>query len=104
MTEQKPSPFFQVKSNGVVLSLQVSPGAKKSEFREITPDGFLKIKLNAPAIEGKANQALVEFLSQSLEVRKSEIEIISGEFARKKRVMVKTTQAPAMVAKITSLL
>ena len=104
MTEQKPASFYQVKSNGVVLSLQVSPGAKKSEFREITPDGFLKIKLNAPAVEGKANQALLVFLSQALDIRKSQVEIVFGEFARKKRVMIRSDQSNLITLKIYGLI
>ncbi len=84
-------PFYSSHKQGVVLALAVQPGAKKSSVVGPTPDGFFKIKIAAPAVEGKANRALIEFLSELLEVRKSEIEILSGETARKKRVLVRAT-------------
>jgi len=93
--------FIQIKKEGVCLSIAVSPGAKKSEVIGPTPDGFLKIRVAAAAIEGKANKELVRFLAEFLDLRKSDIEIISGETARKKRVFIQTDQKKKISEKLT---
>jgi len=92
--------FIQSKREGVVLSVSVSPGAKKSEVIGPTPDGFLKIRLAAAAIEGKANKELIRFLSEFLELRKSDIEIISGETSRKKRIFIQSVQLETIKNKL----
>ena len=94
--------YLTIKKGGVVLSIAVSPGAKRSELIGPTPDGFLKIRLAAPAIEGKANQELIRFLSELFELRKSDIEIISGETARKKRVFIQSVQIETIKDKLKS--
>ena len=49
---------------------------------------FLKVKLTAPPVEGRANQALLEFLAKKLKVPKGSIRIISGERSRIKSIRV----------------
>ena len=100
MTEARGICFYQIKPCGVVLSIHAQPGAKKSCWQGLTGDGHLKIRVQAPAIEGKANQALIEFLARSLSLRKIDIEILSGEFSRKKRVFIKTSQPAQVLEKI----
>jgi len=61
-------------------------------------DGTIKIRLTAPPVEGKANQALIEFLAEVLEVPRSKIEIVAGIKGREKLVSIieldaETTQA-----------
>jgi len=51
-------------------------------------DGSLKIRLTAPPVDGAANEALVAFLSDTLSVSKSQIEILSGHTSREKRVKI----------------
>ena len=51
-------------------------------------DGTLKVHLTAPPVEGKANQALIEFLSEILDVPRSRLEIVSGMSNRNKLVAV----------------
>ena len=63
------------------------PGARKSEVIGEHGDA-LKIKLQAPPVDGKANRALVEFLGEVLGISKSKIRIISGETSRQKRVSI----------------
>jgi uncharacterized protein YggU (UPF0235/DUF167 family) len=48
----------------------------------------LKIRLRAPAVENRANEALVEFLAELLKTSKSAVRIRSGEHSRIKRVEV----------------
>jgi uncharacterized protein (TIGR00251 family) len=52
-------------------------------------EGGLKIRLRAPAIENRANEALIAFLSELLKTPKSAVRIQSGEHARTKRVEIR---------------
>jgi len=49
-------------------------------------DGSLKIRLTAPPVDGAANEALVKFLSETLCISKSSVEIVTGHTAREKLV------------------
>jgi uncharacterized protein (TIGR00251 family) len=64
---------------GAALTIRVTPRARKTEIGELMADGTLRIRIQQPPVEGKANQALVKFLAEILEVRKSRIEIVAGE-------------------------
>jgi uncharacterized protein (TIGR00251 family) len=71
----------------VILDLHVQPGAKRSEFAG-EHGGRMKVRLAAPAVEGKANEALVEFLAAYFGLPKRNVRIISGLRSRQKRVIV----------------
>jgi len=51
-------------------------------------DGSLKIRLTAPPVDGAANEALVKFLSETLSISKSKVEIVSGHTGRQKIVRI----------------
>jgi uncharacterized protein (TIGR00251 family) len=74
--------------NGAAITVRVTPRMAKNEITEILNDGTVKIRLTASPVEGKANQGLIEFLAQVLEVKPAKIEIISGLTARDKIVAV----------------
>ena len=68
------------------IEIRVVPNAKK---REIVREGFtLKVKLISSPRDGKANEELIEFLSDTFRVKKSEIKIIRGEKDRRKVVFI----------------
>ena len=71
----------------VVLELHVQPGAKRTEFAGKHGER-LKIRLAAPAQEGRANQALVEFLADYYRVPKKNVTIASGLRSLAKRVVI----------------
>ncbi len=71
--------------------IRVQPGASKNEI-VFTPDG-VKVRLQAPAVEGKANKACVQFLSKQLGIPKRRIAITRGERARVKEITVSGTDA-----------
>jgi uncharacterized protein (TIGR00251 family) len=64
---------------GAALTIRVTPRARKTEFSGIMEDGTVRIRVSAPPVEGKANKALIKFLSKVLKVRKNQIEIVAGE-------------------------
>ncbi len=74
-------------ATGVTLRVRVQPGASKNEIVGVQEDA-LKIRINAPPVKAKANRALIDFLAEKLEVRKSEIEIISGHTSKIKKIRV----------------
>lgn len=69
------------------LSVQITPNAKKSEVIGVHEDA-LKIRLQAQPIEGKANEALVRFLSDVLGVPKSAITITHGHTNKRKIIEI----------------
>jgi uncharacterized protein (TIGR00251 family) len=76
-----------------VLELHVQPGARKTEVAGMH-GARIKIRLAAPATEGRANEALIEFLAEKFGVAKRDIRILSGVKSRDKRVLIEgiTTQ------------
>ena len=77
------------KTDGVIVNLRISPNAKKNEI--IKEDGAVKIKITAQPVDGKANKALVEFLSKEFKIPKTSIQIIKGETSKDKSVLFSTT-------------
>jgi uncharacterized protein len=72
----------------VIFAVRVQPRASKDEIAgEIA--GALKVRLQAPALEGRANEALIEFLATLLKTPKSAVRILSGERSRIKRVEIR---------------
>jgi uncharacterized protein len=73
---------------GSALAIRVTPRASRNEISEILSDGTVKIRLTAPPVEGKANQALIEFLADILEVPRARIEIVAGMTSKDKLVSI----------------
>jgi uncharacterized protein len=71
----------------VSFPVRVQPRASRDEIVG-TLDGALKIRLSAPAVENRANEALVEFFADVLKRPKSAVRILSGEHGRNKRVEI----------------
>jgi hypothetical protein len=72
---------------GTILKVKVIPNSKINKIVE-RQDNLLKIKLTAPAHEGKANSALIKFLSSELSIPKNKIKIIKGVKNREKLVQI----------------
>lgn len=76
----------------MVLTLHVQPGASRSEVAGVHGDA-LKLRLAAPAIDGRANAALVRYLADVFGVPMRNVAIERGETSRRKTVRI---TAPAM--------
>jgi uncharacterized protein (TIGR00251 family) len=70
------------------IAVRVQPGAKKNAVTGKREDAW-KIALQAPAIEGRANRACVDYLANLLGVKRSEISILKGEKIRDKIIEIK---------------
>jgi uncharacterized protein (TIGR00251 family) len=71
----------------VSFAVRVQPRASKNEVAGLM-DGALKIRLQAPAVEDRANEALCEFLAEILKRPNSAVRILAGDRSRTKRVEV----------------
>ena len=76
------------RDDAVVFSVRVQPRASKDEIAgEI--GGALKVRLRAPAVEDRANEALVEFLAVLLKTPRSAVRILGGERSRTKHIEIR---------------
>lgn len=77
---------------GLKLKVKVSANSKKNslEFLDDDPGGnLIKIKINKPAVDGKANKAIVEYLSELFCLPKNNITILNGEKSSQKCLLIK---------------
>jgi len=69
------------------LNVHAQPGARRT-LAQGTHGDAIKIRVAAPAVEGAANRALLEFLAEAFQVPRGRCELLSGETARKKRIRI----------------
>jgi len=92
---------IEERSGVVILQVRVQPRASKDEVAGEL-GGALKLRLQAPAVEDRANQALVEFLAQLLKTPKSAVRILSGERSRTKRIEIRGVTPQQIQALLTA--
>ena len=81
------------------MNLHVLPNAPKSQI--IGPHGeSLKIKINAPPIDGKANQEIVRFFSELLDVAKTSMEVVKGGKSKTKVLFIRNISRETFLAKV----
>jgi len=78
---------LSARGDGVLLQVSVMPNAKRTEVDGLH-DGALRVRLAAPPIDGRANEALVAWLAKSLGVPKRDVELLRGESSRRKQVAI----------------
>ncbi len=79
---------------GVEIALHVQPGARRSAIVGVHAQR-LKVALQAPPVEGRANEALVRFLAATLGVPPRQVVLVGGERSRDKRVELHGVEAAA---------
>lgn len=88
----RPARWWQGGTDGsITLTIRVQPGAKRSEVAGVYGNN-LKIRLAAPAIEGKANAALKAYLAEAFAVPERAVTLVRGTRSRCKVVRVATPQ------------
>lgn len=85
--------FYQWKDDDLLLFVRTQPNASSDALAELIeqenlPDQ-IKIRITAPAVDGKANKHLVNYLSKLFKVSRSQVEILSGLTSRNKKILVK---------------
>ena len=83
-----------------MFSLRVQPRASRDEIAGVI-DGSLKVRIQAPAVENRANEAVCEYLATLLKTSKSAVRILGGERSRVKRVEVRGVQPRDVLALIS---
>ena len=87
---------------GVTFRIRVVPRASRREPAGIQDDA-LKLRITAPPVEGKANEACIAMLAEFLGVKKARVAIISGHASRTKTVAVEGVKAKEIAALIAAL-
>ena len=86
--------------DGVVFAVRVQPRASRDEMSGVI-DGAMKVRLRAPALEDRANEALCAFLADLLKTPKSAVRILSGGRSRIKRVAIRGVTEPEVRGLLT---
>lgn len=79
-------------AGGVTLAVRAQPGAKKTATVGVYGEGEaaqLKIAVQAPAIEGRANEALIKYLANRLGIARQDVQLLSGASARNKLFLLR---------------
>jgi len=84
---------------GVMLSVHACPRAAQDQVQGLHGDA-VKIRLRSPPVDGKANEALIAFLSQVLDVPARDLTIVAGHSTRRKRVAIAGVTVSAVRAKL----
>ena len=88
--------FYQWNNGDLLLNVRVQPRASCDGFAEVMGE-WIKLRITAPPVDGKANQHLTAYLARTFKVAKADVCIISGESGRNKRIRI---QRPAQLPEI----
>jgi len=88
-------------ADGAILPVRAQPGARRNALRG-EQEGQLKVAVTQVAEKGKANRAIIEVLARKLDVRKSQVELLSGETSSRKRFLVRGISPAELCARITA--
>lgn len=96
------APCATASDGGVRLAVRVTPGAAQDRIEGVEADAagrqWLRVRLAAPPVDGKANQALVKFLAKRWRLPKTALEIAGGATARNKILTIRGDAAAIMAA------
>jgi uncharacterized protein len=87
---------------GLTFEIQVTPHASRAEITG-AQNGVLKLKVTVQPLEGAANIACIELLSEAIKLRKSQMEILVGAKSRRKIVLVKNISKKDLEGKIKNI-
>lgn len=92
-------------TDGVTLAVRAQPGAKRTAIAGVYGEGAvaqLKVAVQAPPVEGKANSALIVFLAELFGLSRNKVEIVSGELSRSKVFLLRGATLQQVEAKLDS--
>lgn len=94
-------PYLTDTPQGAVLTLRIIPRAAKNAIQGVH-GAALKIRLCAPPVDGAANAALIDFLSDTLSLPRARIQLLSGHTSRTKRILLSGCFSAAVRTLLTS--
>lgn len=80
-------PYKKTK-NGIMIEVKVEPRSSRRQISGIMDNDILKVKLTAPPVDGSANEQLIELISETTGVKKSQIKIVRGLSSKRKLVEI----------------
>ena len=83
----------------IIFTAKIIPASSKTTLAGVL-GGMLKIKIAAPAEKGKANKAVIDFLSEKTGVKKNNIAIISGQSSPVKQIRISGISANELLSKL----
>lgn len=83
---------YRFDGDSLLLSIWLKPKAGRCRWRGVR-GGFILIEVEAPAIEGRANEALLAYLADCFELPRRSIVFLQGEKARQKRVLLRAPRS-----------
>ncbi|HEY2170820.1 MAG TPA: DUF167 domain-containing protein [Candidatus Angelobacter sp.] len=90
-------------AKGVSFSIKVHPRARKNAITGTVGDA-LKLALTAPPVEGRANQAVIEFFADLFAIPRSSVTIASGETSRNKVVRISGLSRGSVEQRLSAVL
>jgi uncharacterized protein (TIGR00251 family) len=90
-------------AEGCVLPVRAQPGARRAGVQG-EQNGALKVAVTAPPEDGRANQALVEVLREALRLKRSQVELLSGQTSRDKRFLIRGVAREELQRRVAELL
>lgn len=94
---------LELTTEGVILPVKAKAGGRGNDLQGVH-DGALKISVTQAPERGKANKAILELLAEKLNLRRSQLHLVSGETSPQKRFLVKDIGADELRARIESAL
>ena len=85
----------------IILKVYLQPKASKNEIVGPYRDG-VKVRITSPPVEGKANEALVQFLAKALKIPASHIGIVRGHHSREKTLKISGIEGQELAGKLTA--
>ncbi len=89
-------------AEGCVLPVRAQPGARKTGVLG-EQAGALKVAVTAPPEDGRANRALTETLRELLGLKRSQVELLSGETSRAKKFLIRGVTKAELLTKVAAL-
>jgi uncharacterized protein (TIGR00251 family) len=90
-------------SEGTILPVRAHAGSRRNGLAG-EQDGRLKVHVTQVAEKGKANRAIIEVLCRELSLRKSQVELLSGETISQKRFLVRAVSRDELIARLLAAL
>jgi len=84
----QPAPYLQQRSDGVCVMLRVQPRASRSELGGVIGNE-LKLKVTAPPVDSAANEAVLDFMAEILDLPRNAIQLLRGQTSRHKQILIR---------------
>lgn len=85
--------WIEEKEDCVIICVRVIPRASSDSIAGLMGDEALKVRIQAPPVDGKANAHLIRFLSKQWKIPRGDLALIAGETGRSKRIRIANPSA-----------